>query len=100
MQGPKVVILGAGSLFFGRQAIWQMTHSKHLNQGTLALVDTNPAHLAIMSELARKVIAHTGVELKLESSTDRRDVLPGSDFVVLSFADKMVCINSRCPLDG
>jgi hypothetical protein len=24
VQTPKVVVLGAGSLFFGRQAIWQM----------------------------------------------------------------------------
>lgn len=90
MQGPKVTVLGAGSLFFGRQAIWQMAHSEHLNKGTLALVDTNPAHLAIMAELARKVIDHTGVELKLEVSTDRREVLKCSDFVVYSFADKSV----------
>ena len=24
MQKPKVVVIGAGSLFFGRQAIWQI----------------------------------------------------------------------------
>lgn len=90
MKGPKVTILGAGSLFFGRQAIWQMAHSEHLNKGTLALVDTNAAHLAIMAELARKVIEHTGVELKLEVSTDRREVLKDSDFVVYSFAEKSV----------
>jgi len=90
MKGPKVTVLGAGSLFFGRQVIWQMAHSEHLNTGTLSLVDTNPAHLAIMADLARQVIAHTGVKLKLETSTDRREVLKDSDFVVLSFADKSV----------
>lgn len=90
MRGPKVTILGAGSIFFGRQAIWQMCHSKHLNSGTLALVDTNPAHLANMVDLAEKVIEHTGVKLKLESGTDRKDVLRDSDFVVLSFAEKSV----------
>lgn len=26
-QHPKVVVIGAGSLFFGRQSIWQMVHS-------------------------------------------------------------------------
>ncbi|MBN1863365.1 MAG: hypothetical protein JW808_00540 [Victivallales bacterium] len=90
MKGPKVTVLGAGSLFFGRQAIWQMAHSEHLNSGTLALVDTNRAHLAIMVELARNVVKHTKVKLKIESSTNRKDVLKGSDFVVLSFADKSV----------
>jgi len=87
-QSPKVVIIGAGSLFFGRQAIWQMTHSEHLNKGTLSLVDTDPVNLQRMATLAQKVIAHTGVPLKLETSTVARDVLPGADFVVLSFADR------------
>jgi alpha-galactosidase len=88
--GPKVTILGAGSLFFGRQAIWQMVHSPHLNTGTLALVDTDPSRLARLDTLARMVVAETGVALKIESSTDRRAVLAGSDFVVLSFAKDTV----------
>lgn len=88
--GPKVTILGAGSLFFGRQAIWQMVHSAHLNTGTLALVDTDSSRLARLDKLARMVVAETGVALKIESSTDRRAVLAGSDFVVLSFAKDTV----------
>jgi len=90
VQHPKVVVIGAGSLFFGRQAIWQMVTSEHLNGGTLALVDTEPAHLARMTTLARKAIEHSSVNLALESSTDRRDVLADADFVVLSFARKSV----------
>ena len=65
MRGPKVVIMGAGSLFFGRQAIWQMAHSEHLQTGTLALVDTEPVHLARMKALADRVVEHTGVPLKV-----------------------------------
>ena len=87
-QQPKVVVIGAGSLFFGRQAVWQMVNSEHLNTGTLGLVDTDPVHLKRMSELAEKVIVHTGVKLKLEASTDAREILPGADFVVFSFADR------------
>src|SRR5210317_2069463 len=90
MNGPKVVLIGAGSLFFGRQAIWQMAHSEHLQNGTLALVDTNAAHLARMKTLAQKVVAHTGVALKIEASTEARDLFPGADFVVFSFADHSV----------
>src|SRR5210317_1701194 len=90
MNGPKVVLIGAGSLFFGRQAIWQMTHSEHLQGGTLSLVDVNEAHLARMKALADKVVAHTGVPLKIEASTNARDVLKGADFVVFSFADRSV----------
>lgn len=89
-QHPKVLLIGAGSLFFGRQAIWQMCHSEHLQNGTLSLVDTNPAHLKRMQVLAEKAVEHTGVKLKIEASTEARDLMPGTDFVVFSFADHSV----------
>ncbi len=86
MKHPKVIIIGAGSLFFGRKAIWQMVHSEHLRGGTLALVDADADRLDKMTRLARKVAEHNNAPLTIESSTDRREVLPGADFVVLSFA--------------
>ncbi|NQX60122.1 glycoside hydrolase family 4 [Paenibacillus qinlingensis] len=90
IQKPKVVVIGAGSLFFGRQSIWQMVHSEYLNKGTLALVDTDEKRLNKMVTLAKMVAAENQVELVIEGSTDRRDVLPGADFVVLSFAEDTV----------
>lgn len=90
IQHPKVVVVGAGSLFFGRQAIWQMVHSKHLNHGTLALVDTNEERLNKLVKLAQMVVKENKVDLKIEGSTDRKEVLQGADFVVLSFAEKSV----------
>ncbi len=85
-QQPKVVIVGAGSLFFGRKAIWQMVHSPELQNGTLGLVDIDETRLNKMADLARKVAAHNKVSLKIEASTDRKQVLADADFVVLSFA--------------
>jgi len=87
---PKVVVLGAGSLFFGREAIWQMVHSKYLNTGTLALVDTNENRLNKLVALANMVVQETGVNLKIEGSIDRKEVLQDADFVVLSFAENSV----------
>ncbi|MBZ0286808.1 MAG: glycoside hydrolase family 4, partial [Anaerolineae bacterium] len=89
-QHPKVVVIGAGSLFFGRQAIWQMVHSPHLNTGTLALVDNDASRLDRMAKLAEMVIAENNAPLKLEAAYNWKDVLPGADFVVLSFADRTV----------
>ena len=86
MQHPKIVIVGAGSLFFGRKAIWQMVHSPHLRGGTLGLVDIDEDRLNRMAKLAQMVIEHNDAPLKLEASTDRREVLKDADFVVLSFA--------------
>ncbi|RIX59384.1 glycoside hydrolase family 4 [Paenibacillus nanensis] len=90
VQHPKVVVIGAGSLFFGRQSIWQMVHSSHLNNGTLALVDTDEERLSKMVQLAKMVAKDNNVPLKVEGSTDRRQVLKDADFVVLSFAEDSV----------
>lgn len=54
IQQPKVVVIGSGSLFFGRQAIWQMAYSPHLNQSTLALVDKDPARMEKMGLLSAR----------------------------------------------
>ena len=90
IKNPKVTILGAGSLFFGRQAIWQMVQSPYLNNGTLALVDTDGERLEKMVMLANMVARYNNVKLAIEGSTDRKKVLAGSDFVVLSFANDTV----------
>ena len=85
-QRPKVVVIGAGSLYFGRQVIWQMAGSPHLNAGTLALVENDAARLEKMGRLAQLVVAESGVELNIEAADDWREALPGADFVVMSFA--------------
>ena len=87
---PKVVVIGAGSLFFGRQAIWQMTHSPQLREGCLALVDSHPQRLDKMGRLAELAAAETGAPLQIEVASDWKEALPGADFVVLSFAKDTV----------
>jgi alpha-galactosidase/6-phospho-beta-glucosidase family protein len=89
-QHPKVVVIGAGSLFFGRQAIWQMVQSPYLNKGTLSFVDTEEIHLEKMLKLANLVSQSNNVKLRIEGSTDRKKVLKDADFVILSFAKDTV----------
>ena len=88
MAGPKITVIGAGSYFFGKEIIHKMASSEVLHGGTLALVDTNPDVLATMRTLAERVFAETGAGVSVEAATDRLEVLPGSDFVVLTFADR------------
>ncbi len=88
MAGPKVVVIGAGSFFFGRPVVWHMTHSEVLRQGTLALVDTDPDVLKTMMALGERVIAATDAPTKLVGSTNRREVLRDADFIVLTFSDR------------
>ena len=88
MASPKIVVIGAGSFFFGRPVVWNMMHSEVLRPGTLALVDTKPEVLSTMMKLARKAIAATKAPTKLIGSTDRREVLKDADFVVLTFSER------------
>ena len=76
--GPRVVVVGAGSLFFGRQAIWQMVHSPHLQRGTLVLVDTDEERLSKLVRLAEMVRDANAVPLGVEGHTDWVPALPGS----------------------
>lgn len=87
-KGPKVTVIGAGSYFFGKQAIWKMVMSEHLREGTLALVDTDPAVLDTMVKLAKRAIEATKAPTKLVFSTDRREVIKDSDFVILTFSGR------------
>lgn len=82
------MVVGAGSYFFGKPAIWKMINSEYLRHGTLALVDTNPAALDTMMKLARRAIAATGAPTKLIGSVDRKEVLKDADFVVLTFSER------------
>lgn len=86
--GPKITVIGAGSYFFGRPAIYKMATSKILAGGTLALVDTDAKVLKTMMQFARRVLKEANNGIKLVGSTDRRDVLKDSDFVVLTFSDR------------
>jgi alpha-galactosidase len=86
MSGPKITVIGAGSYFFGKPVIHKLATSPILASGTLALVDTNPRVLQTMVDLATRAFAHTDCGVRVVSSTDRRDVMPDSDFVVLTFS--------------
>ena len=87
-QNVKITIIGAGSLFFGRQAIWAANNLPGLRGCILALVDTDPSNLDRMRRLAEKVAAHSGAGVTVEAYADYREALPGSNFVVLSFSNR------------
>jgi alpha-galactosidase/6-phospho-beta-glucosidase family protein len=88
MKHPKIVIIGAGSLFFGRKLIWAMNRLEGLTDGHLALVDTDPAHLDGMHSLAKAVRAETGATHEISATTNFKEALPEADFVILSFSHR------------
>ncbi|MBI4283298.1 MAG: glycoside hydrolase family 4 [Chloroflexi bacterium] len=86
--GPKVAVIGAGSYFFGKTVIRKIATSEIMDGGTLALVDTDAKVLNTMMCVAKCVFRQTRYRVKLIGSTDRRKVIAGSDFIVLTFSER------------
>lgn len=81
---PKIVIIGAGSAIFGLGALVRIIRSKRLHGAELALVDTNEPGLRLMTALAEKMNQRWDAGMTITSSTDRTELLPGADFVIVS----------------
>jgi len=81
---PQVTMMGAGSTVFARQLITDILHIDGLDEGSFALVDLDPSRLELAHQIAEKLISMSGKRWTVRSSTRRRDLLPGSDFIINS----------------
>jgi len=79
---PQITLLGAGSAVFSRQLIVDILLIPGLDAGSFALVDIDAARLELSHQLAEKVIALTGKNWRVEASTDRRQVMGNSDYLI------------------
>src|SRR5665811_513871 len=70
---PKVTLVGAVSAVFARQVMTDILAVDGLDRGVFALVDIDPDRL----DLARRI-----AERLVDASTDRMEVLKGTDYVV------------------
>ncbi len=83
---PKIVFIGAGSMSFGIPTFRDIFSNELLTGATLCLVDINEENLDRMYGLALKMNEVSGRQLTIEKTTERREVLAGTDFVINSLA--------------
>ena len=81
---PKVTMIGAGSAVFARQIITDILAVDGLDTGVFALVDIDPKRLELARAIAHRLVELSGKRWKVEASTDRKDALRGTDYVVNS----------------
>jgi alpha-galactosidase len=81
---PQITILGAGSAVFARQLMTDILQIDGLNEGCFALVDIDQQRLELAQQIAERLIAHSGKRWRVRSSTERRDLLADSDFLINS----------------
>ena len=84
----KITVIGSGSIFFTRAIVKGLIELPSLAGTELALVDTHAYRCEQMGLFAQKAIAEAGVEVKVTYTTNRKDVLAGSDYVILTFAER------------
>lgn len=83
-KSPKIVVIGAGSAIFGLGALSTMMQSPRLRGAHIALCDINEAGLRTITALAHKMNEAWDGQITISSATERRELLPGADFVIVS----------------
>jgi alpha-galactosidase len=81
---PKITMVGAGSAVFARQIITDILAVDDLDAGTFALVDIDAVRLDLARRISQRLVELSGKRWKVEASTDRREMLPGTDYIVNS----------------
>jgi alpha-galactosidase len=79
-----VVLIGAGSAVFTRGLLADLISADDLGDWEIRLVDVDPVALGVAKGLADRMVAarHAVEHITVVASTERREVLPGADFVV------------------
>ncbi len=79
---PTITISGAGSAVFARQLITDILQIEGLDEGCFALVDIDASRLELAQQITERLISRSGKRWSVRASTERRDVLAGSDFII------------------
>ena len=82
----KLVLIGAGSTVFTQRLVSDLILSGEARRWELALVDIDPITLDAVDRLVRKLLLAKQVDLTVVSTTDRKKVLAGANFVVTTIA--------------
>ncbi len=81
---PQITIIGAASTTFGPKVLRDILNHPQVGGSRLCFVDINEERLAIYDKLARKLNRYLDRPIAIESTSDRRAVLAGSDYVIIT----------------
>jgi alpha-galactosidase len=81
---PKITLIGAGSTVFAQSIIGDVLSNPALQDVTIALHDIDDERLKTSVVVANRIGQALGISnLRVEASSNRRDMLRGADFVIL-----------------
>ena len=82
----KITVIGGGSSTFTPQLMRLFLGSKVLRGSTITLMDVDAHRLEVMDRLCQQLVQWEGADLVVESTTDRRESLTGTDFVIAAIS--------------
>ncbi len=80
----KIALIGAGSVVFTRNLTSDILLVPELQDSTIALMDIDPARLALARDLVQKMIAERKLQARVEATLDRRAAIEGAKYVVVT----------------
>ena len=82
MKTTKISIIGAGSARFSLTLIQDLCLTPNLAGSMVSFMDVDQARLDAAFTICQRYAAEVGADLRLEKTTDRRESLQGTDFVI------------------
>jgi alpha-galactosidase len=84
MPAPRITYVGAGSTEFAARLITDVVATPSLDAGTFALIDVDAERLELSRRIAEMVVAASGKNWQVLTSTEREELLPGTDYLINS----------------
>lgn len=84
MAPVKISLIGAGSAAFGIETLYDIASSDEFKKSTIVLIDIDVEKLKIMHKVAERFSEAFNADLKIESYTNTKEGLDGSNFVFIS----------------
>jgi len=81
----KIAFIGAGSVVFATNLLFDILSFRQLGDVTISLMDIDSRKLDMIRKLAHRVIAQEKLKADIETTLERRDALRGADFVITMF---------------
>lgn len=78
----KVAFIGAGSIGFTRHLLRDLLSVPEFRDVQVAFTDINEHNLQMVTQLCQRDIDENGLKIKIFASTDRREALKGSKYVL------------------
>ncbi len=82
MAKTRIAIIGAGSVAWSMTFVRDLAVTKGLWGSEVVLMDINEERLGITASLAKRYTKEVGADIKFKTTTNRKEAIEGSDFVV------------------